>query len=118
MANRICLFEACEGYLYFHPGKMFETVTAFYDFAYYRNERGAERSRGEEGIPRTSLTVAVIEYAISGEGAEVLSWQGRVHKEVAAAVETLVLACNDGINDDRAPSLCLESLIRGLGDLF
>ena len=40
--------------------------TAFYDFAYYRNER----SGAEEGIPRTSLTVAVIEYAISGEGAE------------------------------------------------
>ena len=45
-----------------------ETVAAFYDFAYYRNERS-----GEEGIPRTSLTVAVIEYAISGEGAEVLA---------------------------------------------
>ena len=29
-----------------------------------------ERSAAEEGIPRTSLTVAVIEYAISGEGAE------------------------------------------------
>ena len=38
--------------------------TAFYDFAYYRNER----SGAEEGIPRTSLTVAVIEYAISDEG--------------------------------------------------